>query len=81
MFHVEPGDVGQILQCRRGFGGGNEDLRRAIKQALQHTRLVGAVQLRGQVVECDHRPLAALFRIVLGLRQQARQRRQLGLTT
>ncbi len=81
MFHVEPGDVGQLQQRRRGFGSGDEDLRRPTEQALQNPRLVSAIQLGGQIVERDHRPLATLFRVFLGLRQRAGQCGQLGLTT
>ena len=79
MFHVEPGDVGQFFQRRRCFGGGDEDLCRSVEQALQNPRLMGAIQLRGQIIQGDHGPFAALFRIVLGLGQQAGQCRQLGL--
>ncbi|MNT68644.1 hypothetical protein D3C72_2068940 [compost metagenome] len=40
-----------------------------------------AIQLGRQVIERDHRPFAALFGIVLGLRQQAGEGGQLGLAT
>lgn len=66
MFHVEPGDIGCVVQRRRGLGGGDEYLRGPGLQPVQNPGLVVAIQFGGQVVQCDHRPFAALLGVVLG---------------
>ncbi|MNO00375.1 hypothetical protein D3C81_2202500 [compost metagenome] len=79
MFHVEPGDVAQGLQGRRRFCCGDEDLRRRRQQAVQYPGLMGSIQLRGQVVQRDDGPLAALLSVILRLSQQTGEGGELGL--
>ncbi len=38
-----------------------------------------AIELGGQVVQCEHRLLASRFGVKVGLRQQGRERGELGL--
>ncbi|MNN83787.1 hypothetical protein D3C81_2008740 [compost metagenome] len=79
MFHVEPGDVAQSLQCCRRFCCSDEYLRRCRQQAVQYPGLVGSIQLRGQIVERDDGPLATLLGVILRLRQQTGEGGELGL--
>ena len=80
VFHVElmQGGIQRLKSCGH-FGAGNEDLRTTAQQVPEHTVLVVAIELRGQIVQRHDRPLTLRGGMVLGLRQQDRQGHQLGL--
>lgn len=82
MFHVEHhGCEAQLGEAVGSLGACDQNLRAIVSQAPQNQLLVRPVQLRGQVVQGDDRPIAAGLRLMFCLGQQRRQCGQLGLAT